>query len=55
MQRSNTALDWAKIAQAAKERKAENERTSELEQLRAKVMNGKATPEEVIRFATLAK
>lgn len=55
MQRSNTALDWAKIEQAAKERKAENERASELEQLRAKVMNGKATPEEVIRFATLAK
>lgn len=55
MQRSNTALDWAKIEQAAKERKAENERTNELEQLRAKVMNGKATPEELIRFATLAK
>ncbi len=55
MQRSNTALDWAKIEQAAKERKAENERTSELEQLRAKVMNGKATHEELVRFATLAK
>lgn len=55
MQRSNTALDWAKIEQAAKERKAENERASELEQLRAKVMNGKATHEELVRFATLAK
>lgn len=55
MQRSVTALDWAKIEQAAKERKAEEERTNEVDALRAKVLSGKATPEEVIRFATLAK
>ena len=55
MQRSNTALDWAKIEQAAKERKAEEERTNEVEMLRAKLLSGKATPEEVARFAVLAK
>lgn len=55
MQRSNTALDWAKIEQAAKERKEETQRVDELETLRAKVMNGTATAEEMIRFATLAK
>lgn len=55
MQLSATALDWAKIEQAAKERKAEEERTNEVDALRAKVLSGKATQEEVIRFATLAK
>lgn len=55
LQRSVTALDWAKIERAAKERKAEEERTNEVDALRAKVLSGKATPEEVIRFATLAK
>lgn len=55
MQRSNTAIDWTKIEQAAKERKAEEERTNEVETLRAKLLSGKATPEEVARFATLAK
>lgn len=55
LQRSNTAIDWAKIEQAAKERKAEEERTNEVEILRAKLLSGKATPEEVARFAVLAK
>lgn len=55
MQLSATALDWAKIEQAAKERKAEEERTNEVETLRAKLLSGKATPEEVARFAVLAK
>lgn len=55
MQRSVTALDWAKIEQAAKERKAEEERTNEIDALRTKVLSGMATQEELIRFATLAK
>lgn len=55
MQRSNTALDWAKIEQAARERKAEESRQSELDELRAKLLSGKATSEEVARFAVLAK
>lgn len=55
MQLSVTVLNWEKIEKAAKERKAEEERTNELDALRAKVLSGKATPEEVIRFATLAK
>lgn len=55
MQRSVTALDWNKIQQTAKERKAEEERANEVDALRTKVLSGKATPEEVIRFATLAK
>nr|DAG73789.1 MAG TPA: hypothetical protein [Bacteriophage sp.] len=55
MQLSATALDWAKIEQAAKERKAEEERTNEVETLRIKLLSGKATPDEVARFAVLAK
>lgn len=55
MQLSVTALDWNRIQQAAKERKEEEERTNELDTLRAKVLSGKATQEELIRFATLAK
>lgn len=55
MQRSNIALDWAKIEQAAKERKAEESRQNELDELRAKLLSGKATQEEVARFAVLAK
>lgn len=55
MQRSVTALDWEKIEKAAKERKAEEERTNEVDALRVKVLSGRATPEEVVRFATLAK
>lgn len=55
MQRSVTALDWNRIQQAAKERKEEEERTNELDTLRAKLLSGKATQEELIRFATLAK
>lgn len=55
MQRSVTALDWAKIEQAAKERKAEESRQNELDELRTKLLSGKATPEEVARFAVLAK
>lgn len=55
MQRSVTALDWAKIEQAAKERKEEEERTNELETLRAKLANGTATVDEMMRFAAIAK
>jgi hypothetical protein len=55
MQRSNIALNWGKIEQAAKERKAEEDRTNEVETLRAKLLSGKATQEEVARFAVLAK
>lgn len=55
MQRSVTALDWNRIQQAAKERKEEEERTNKLDTLRTKVLSGKATQEEIIRFATLAK
>lgn len=55
MQRSVTALDWAKIEQAAKERKEEEERTNELETLRAKLASGTATVKEMMRFAAIAK
>lgn len=55
MQRSVTALDWAKIEQAAKARKEEEERTNELETLRAKLASGTATVEEMMRFAAIAK
>lgn len=55
LQRSVTAIYWEKIAQAAKERKEEENRVNELETLKAKVLGGKATPEEIIRFAQLAK
>lgn len=55
MQRSVTALDWVKIEQAAKERKEEEERTNELETLRAKLASGTATVGEMMRFAAIAK
>lgn len=55
MQRSVTALDWNRIQQAAKERKEEEERTNELETLRAKLASGTATVEEMMRFAAIAK
>lgn len=55
MQRSVTALDWDRIQQAAKKRKAEEERTNELETLRAKLASGTATVEEMMRFAAIAK
>lgn len=55
MQLSITALDWNRIQQAAKERKEEEERTNELETLRAKLASGTATVEEMMRFAAIAK
>lgn len=55
MQRSITAIDWDRIQQAAKERKEEEERTNELETLRAKLASGTASVEEMMRFAAIAK
>lgn len=55
IQRANIAIDEKKIINAAKERKEECDRISELEALRLKVMSGTATKEEIIKFATLAK
>ena len=55
MQLSVTALDWNRIQQAAKERKEEAERINEVGALRAKLMNGTATLEEMQRFAAIAK
>lgn len=55
MQRSVTAINWQKIVKADKERKEEKQRADEIDALRAKVLSGKASQDEIIRFATLAK
>lgn len=55
MQRSVIAINWQKIVKADKERKEEKQRADEIDALRQKVLSGKATQDEIIRFATLAK